>query len=104
MSDHLQALRHAFNGTDVTTTEPELAARHLSDARKALANATGQLALVTHTTPLTSAQAKQLAACSASLRRAAQQLETLATGVEDHLQHGVSLWVGEAGAEQPVLL
>ena len=104
MSDNLEALREAFNGTPLPLTEPTLGYHTLAAARTALNEALGQLNLVAKQPELTTAHAKQLAACSQSLRRAAHNLETLAAGVEDHVATGVSIWTGRPGSEQPVLL
>lgn len=104
MSDHLEALRLAFDATPVPTSEPPLGHATMASARKAIDEARGQLQLVAKQRDLTEAHGKQLAACSQSLRRAAHQLEQLAAGVEDHVAHGVSVWTGAPGAEQPVLL
>jgi hypothetical protein len=104
VSDNLAALRAAFDGTALPPTEPTLGYHTLAAARTALNEALGQLNLVAKQPELTSAHAKQLAACSASLRRAAHNLETLAAGVEDHVANGVSIWTGRPGSEQPVLL
>jgi len=104
MSDHLEALRDAFGASPAATAEPAIGHKALAEARRAIDEARGQLTLVTKQPEFTAAHAKQLVACSQSLRRAAHKLETLSSGVEDHLADGVSLWVGSPGNEQPVLL
>jgi hypothetical protein len=104
MSDHLDALQRAFSATPEPASTPHLGASALSETKRALDDARGQLTVLRKQPDLTSAHAKQLAACAQSLRRCAHSLERLAAGVEDHVTNGVSLWTGTAGHEQPVLL
>lgn len=104
MSDHLDALQRAFSATPEPASTPALGASALADTKRAIDDARGQLTVLRKQPDLTSAHAKQLAACAQSLRRCAHSLERLAAGVEDHVANGVSLWTGAPGHEQPVLL
>jgi hypothetical protein len=103
VTDHLAALRSAFDATH-EPTKPEVGAATVAQARKAISEAAGQITILTKTASFSEAHAKALQNTSQSLRKAARDIEILEHGIREHVAAGFSTWRGAAGAETPVLL
>lgn len=103
MTDHLAALRSAFDATP-EPTKPEVGAATVAQARKAISEAAGQITILTKSTSFSEAHAKALRNTSQSLRKAARDIEIVEHGIREHVTAGYSAWRGSAGAETPVLL